>query len=147
MLASKRDRSALADEPMPSGPEVAIVSKPISFACLGERLAWAGSGPDPAVVGPSGHAEGERPAAEPGKEMTLDVAGEIGGADIADVALVHVSGWNKSICAEVAEPFRRVRVDFVVVDTSAQQATRLPTRRTVLSNTAIDRKSPRIRSA
>jgi hypothetical protein len=41
-LLSKDDwRLTLGDEPFESGPQVALVSNPLAFACRGERLAWA----------------------------------------------------------------------------------------------------------
>src|SRR6185437_6059715 len=91
LLASERDRAALADEPIPRGPEVAIVSKPIASACLGERLAWAGSGPDWSIVRPSCPSESERPKANACEEMTLRVAGNVGWSHVADVSVVNVA--------------------------------------------------------
>jgi hypothetical protein len=41
LLAKHNPRSALADEVVESGPQVPLVSKPISFACRAERLARA----------------------------------------------------------------------------------------------------------
>jgi len=104
---------------MPRGPEVAIVSKPKSFAALGERTAWTASGPDAAAVRPSGHAKRERPNPNACEEMALDVAADVAGADVADVAVVDISCWNKSICAEIAKPLRAIRVIFIVVNVAA----------------------------
>jgi hypothetical protein len=54
LLAKDDWRSALADEPVERRPKVPLISKPCAFACRAERLAWAGTRPDRAVVGPSG---------------------------------------------------------------------------------------------
>jgi hypothetical protein len=43
LLANRDRRAALFDEIVKCGPEVPLVIKPLSFACLGERLARAGS--------------------------------------------------------------------------------------------------------
>jgi hypothetical protein len=81
---------------------VAIVSKPATFACAGERLTWAGSRPYRPVVRPSGHAQGERPGSDAGKPMTLHVAGNVAGPHVADVSLIDIAGRNKSSCDEIA---------------------------------------------
>jgi hypothetical protein len=108
-------RATLAEEPVPSRPEVPLVSKPAAFACLAERLAWAGSGPDRPIVGPAGPAEREAPKPDAGEEMALGVASQIVGADVPDVPCIDVSGSNQSICDEGAQPFRRKRIALIIV--------------------------------
>ncbi|APZ81819.1 hypothetical protein vBEliSR6L_54 [Erythrobacter phage vB_EliS_R6L] len=41
LLPNDDDRADMLDEPVPVRPKVPLVSKPISCACRGERLAWA----------------------------------------------------------------------------------------------------------
>ncbi len=53
LLSKNNCRSALADEVVPGWPQVPLVSKRKSFACLGERLARTGSCPHGAVIGPA----------------------------------------------------------------------------------------------
>ena len=54
-LLSKHDcRAALLDEPVPDGPEVSVIVKSFLLARSAERLAWARSCPDRAVIRPSG---------------------------------------------------------------------------------------------
>jgi hypothetical protein len=118
LLSKHRWRAALRDEPMPGRPQVPLVIKPCSAACRAERLAWAGTGPHGLVVGPSSLSKSVGPDADAGEEMTLAIAGEVGWADIADVALVHVSGWKISGCNEVAEPRRSEWINLVVEDSA-----------------------------
>jgi hypothetical protein len=56
LLAKDCDRAALADEMEERWPKVPLVSKPFSFACLAERLAGTGAGPDRTIIGPTGAA-------------------------------------------------------------------------------------------
>jgi len=77
-LLSKDDwRAALCDEPMEVRPEVPLVVEPLALARRAERLAGAGAGPDRAVVGPSGEAEGVAPDADPCEEMALSESVEV----------------------------------------------------------------------
>lgn len=41
LLPNDDDRADMLDEPMPVRPNVPLISKPLSCACRGERLAWA----------------------------------------------------------------------------------------------------------
>lgn len=81
----------------------------------GEGLAGAGAGPHGPVVGPPGEPESEGPAADPGEEVALRVAGEIVRPHVADVPLVHVSGANMSGCHQPPQPLGRERIVLVVV--------------------------------
>jgi hypothetical protein len=75
------------------GPQVPLVSKPASFACRGERLARAGSGPDWPVLWPSGEAERKAPPADPGEEVALGITAQLVLADVFNGSFVHNSGW------------------------------------------------------
>ena len=87
-------RAALGDEAVKSGPEVSFVGMAFALSRARKRLTWTGAGPDGAVVGPSGEAEGVGPAADAGEEVDLVVASEIVGMDIEDGSLVDVAGAN-----------------------------------------------------
>jgi hypothetical protein len=77
-LLSKDDwRTALADEPVELGPEVALIGKSGSFSGGAEGLARTGAGPDGPVVGPSCETEGVGPNADTGEEVALGVALEV----------------------------------------------------------------------
>ncbi len=77
-LLSKDDwRTALADEPVELGPEVALIGKSGSFSGGAEGLAGAGAGPDGPVVGPSCETEGVGPDADTGEEVALRVTLEV----------------------------------------------------------------------
>jgi len=91
-LLSKDDwRAALLDEPMEVWPEVPLVIKPSSRACLGERLARTGTGPNRSIIWPAGAAKSVGPHPDAGEEMALGVGLEVVWSNIADVPLVHVA--------------------------------------------------------
>jgi hypothetical protein len=115
LLAKDDERAALADEPVEGGPKVPLVSKPAALACRAERLAWAGSGPDQPVVGPSGSPKSVGPDADAGEEMMLAVTGELARFDIAYVSLVHVAGRNHAGCDQLPQPGGGERIVLVVV--------------------------------
>jgi len=77
LLANDDARIALLDEMMESGPKVPLVSKPLSFACAAERLAWTTAGPDRPCIWPSGVADRVAPDSDPGKEMALAESDEV----------------------------------------------------------------------
>jgi hypothetical protein len=74
-------------------PQVPLVIKPRSFACRGERLARAGSGPDRSVLWPSGELQCKAPAANAGEEVALSESGEFAWLDVLNGSFVHNSGW------------------------------------------------------
>lgn len=91
-LLSKDDwRLALADEPMEVRPKVPLVIKPSSRACLGERLARTGTGPNRSIIWPAGAAKSVGPHPDAGEEMALGIRLEIVWSNIADVPLVNVA--------------------------------------------------------
>jgi len=91
-LLSKDDwRLVLADEPMEVRPEVPLVIKPSSRACLGERLARTGTGPNRSIIWPAGAAKSVGPHPDAGEEVALSVWLEVVWSNIADVPLVHVT--------------------------------------------------------
>jgi hypothetical protein len=115
-LLSKDDwRAVLRDEPMERWPQVPLVIKPAAFACRGERLAWAGSGPHGTVIRPSGEPQGVGPSANAGEEMALGVASEVVGPHVCDRPLVNVAWGDVTGFNEVAEPLSGIGVNLVVV--------------------------------
>ena len=77
-LLSKNDcRAALSDEPEHLRPEMSLVLDASSFTGCAERLTWAASGPDGAVVGPSCQSKSEGPSADAGEEVDLGVSFEV----------------------------------------------------------------------
>jgi len=90
-LLSKDDwRPALLDEPVPVGPKVPLVSKPLSFAWRAEGLAGAGACPHGTPVRPSGEAEGIGPDSDSGEPVALCEPPDVVGADVPDVTLVYL---------------------------------------------------------
>jgi len=110
-LLSKDDcRLALADEVVPMRPEVPLVSNPRSSACRAERLARTGSRPNRAVVGPSGEAQAEAPAADPCEEVALSVSTQSIWVHVSDVGLIHISIRDQTALDEFTQPRSRLRV-------------------------------------
>jgi hypothetical protein len=85
---------ALADKVKPCRPEVPLISKPFSFACLAERLAGTTAGPHGSIVGPTGAAQGITPNTEAGEEMALGKPGKVSWYDILNAPCIHFSGRN-----------------------------------------------------
>jgi hypothetical protein len=82
-LLSKDDwRTALADEPVELGPEVALIGKSGSFSGGAEGLTRARASPDGPVVGPSCETEGVGPDADSGEEVALREFAKIVGSNI-----------------------------------------------------------------
>jgi hypothetical protein len=115
-LLSKDDcRAALRDEPVEGGPQVPLVSKPISFACRAERLAWAGSGPDRTVVGPSRETQGEAPHADSGEEVALIKSSKFIWPNIFDAPFVDLARRDQAVSHQLAQPCGGEGIVFVVV--------------------------------
>jgi len=94
---------------------VPLVSKPLSLACRGERLARAGTGPRGAVVGPSGASEGVGPDADPGEEVALNIPGKVAWSDILDAPIVHVTGGDDPCPDQLPQRRSASRIDLVVI--------------------------------
>ena len=77
LFAKDMLRSALADEVEELGPQVPLVSKPITFACRAERLARAGACPDRFIIRPSTETQGMRPDANSGEEVALRESSQV----------------------------------------------------------------------
>ncbi|MCY1542796.1 hypothetical protein D9M68_785630 [compost metagenome] len=104
---------------MPGWPEVPLVSKPKSFACLAERLARTGTGPNRSTIWPAGATKGEGPDTDPGEEMALGVGAQVIGVHVLDRSFVHVARRDVPGGDQVAEPLRGIGVVLVVVGAHA----------------------------
>lgn len=114
-LLSKNDcRSTLADEVVPGRPQVPLVSKRKPFACLGERLTRAGTGPDGAIIGPTCTAQGERPDADSCEEVVLAISSEVVGSHILNISFIYIARRNVAGGDQVAQPFGCKWIDLVV---------------------------------
>lgn len=122
LLAKDVDRASLGHEPVRGGPKVPLVSKPSSFACRAERLAWAGHGPNGAAVGPTGATQGVGPDPDAGEEVALSKSSKFIWTNIADVPFVNDTGRNVASGNEFAQPRRSKRIDFVVVSPAIRRA-------------------------
>jgi len=74
-LLSKDDwRAALADEPEPGGPEVALVAGSVPSPGDAEGLAWTRAGPNGSIIWPACKAQGMGPSAKAGEQVDLGVS-------------------------------------------------------------------------
>src|SRR5206468_9525430 len=108
-------RPTLADEVEPVRPQVPLVSKPKAFACRAERLAGARARPNSSAVIPPSAAKRIGPDADPGEEMALGEFAQLVRSNIFDAPFVNHAGRNVAGSDQVAQPFGRKRVYFVVV--------------------------------
>lgn len=120
-------RATLADEPVPCGPEMAVVVKAAPLPARTERLTRATPCPYGSVVCPSGSTQSVGPAADACEEMALLVATEVVGLDPFNAALIHIPRCNQPRRNQIAQPLRRMRVNLVVV--GRHDATCAPTAR------------------
>jgi hypothetical protein len=102
------------DESEEDRPEVAFVGLRSAFAGDAEGLAGAGAGPEGPVVRPSSKSSCKGPAADPGEEVALGVAGEVVGSNIGDAPGVDVARRDQAGVDQVAQPGGRIGVDLVV---------------------------------
>jgi hypothetical protein len=94
---------------------MAVIIRATSRARNGERLAWARSGPNSAIICPSGASERVRPDADAGKEMALGEPGKIGTPHISNRSIIDFPGRDQSARNEIAQPLRGEWFNFVVV--------------------------------
>ncbi len=115
LLSKDRWRAALLDEPVEVRPQVPLVSKPRSFACLAERLARTGTSPNRSVIRPSGEPKGVAPDADSGEEMALRESTQVVRSDILNAPFVHDAWRNVPSIDQVAHPLGCEWLDLVVV--------------------------------
>jgi len=93
-LLSHDDRGpAGTDEAMKVRPQMPWIICSGSFACLRERLARTGAGPEGPFVSPASKSSCNGPEATAGKEVALGVAAEVVGVDDLDRSGVDVA-WH-----------------------------------------------------
>lgn len=114
LLSKDFRRSALADEMVPVGPKVPLVSKPACSACRAERLARTTTCPDRAIIGPSGATESVTPHPDPGEEMALGELGTIVGSEVTNISPVHDARRDQTGSNQVFKPIGRIWVDLIV---------------------------------
>jgi hypothetical protein len=115
-LLSKDDwRAALANEVEKCGPKVPLVIKPSSFACLAERLARTGTGPNRSVITESGASKRVAPDADSSEEVTLGISAQVVRSDILNAPFVYIAGRDMPGFYKVAQPLRGVWVNLVVI--------------------------------
>lgn len=102
LLSKDCCRAALFDEMVEVWPEVPLVIKPNSFACLAERLARATSGPYRSRVLPASHSESVGPNSDPGKEVTLDEPFDVERVNVLNTSFVDLSRGDVSSSDEVS---------------------------------------------
>lgn len=84
-LLSKDDwRASDLDKASEYGPQVALVFSASALAGDGPWLTWTRPGPHGPVIGPSGEAQGERPASDAAEEVAAGVPGQVGRSNIDD---------------------------------------------------------------
>jgi hypothetical protein len=110
LLSKDNWRAALCNEPEELWPEVSGVGKAGSLSGCAKRLAGAASGPDWAVVGPPGEAQGVAPDADPGEEVALNVRSKVIWRYINNAPLVHVAWRDVPSRNQVTQPLRCKRV-------------------------------------
>jgi hypothetical protein len=94
---------------------VPIIVKSAEAARVGKWLAGAGTGPDGAVIGPAGEAQGKRPSADAGEEVAAGVSFKVGRSNIDNCSLVNIAWWQVACGDEVADPLCCERVNLIVI--------------------------------
>lgn len=115
LFAKDRYRLSRGDEPEPLRPKMSVVSNAFLFPRDRERLAWAGAGPDPAIIGPSGKPEGIAPNCNARKEMALPVGAKVVGLDIFNGSFIDFSRGNQVSLDQFPQTRGFLWVDLVVV--------------------------------
>jgi hypothetical protein len=74
---------------LPCGPEVSWIIKPNAFACLAERLARTGTGPNRSVVSPASESKRDGPSAKAGEEMALGESAKVVWSNIFNAPFIN----------------------------------------------------------
>jgi hypothetical protein len=115
LLANCNDRSAGEAQFVKDGPKMSLVSEARAFAGCAERLAGEACGPDRAIVGPAGAAQGVGPHSDACEEVALIKSSKFIWPNIADVPFVYDAGSDVARSDEFAQPCRSEWIDLVVV--------------------------------
>lgn len=95
---------------------MSVVGRAAALAGGAKRLAGAGAGPNWSVIRPASELKGERPTADPGKEVALVVPFKIFGLDVSDRAAVDVAGREQARLHQIAKPIGAEPVPLAVID-------------------------------
>lgn len=125
LLSKDVCRTALGDKAPEIRPEVALVSGAELLAGAGERLAWAASGPDRSIVGPSRKSKCVAPSADTGEEVTLSVFSKFIWLYVCNASLIHDPVGDVTAFDEFAQPRGCFVVELVVVVHSPFIASRI----------------------
>lgn len=108
-------RAALADEVVEGWPQVPLVIKRRALACLAERLARTGTGPNRSVIWPACGTQCVGPNTNACEEVALGVWLEVIGVDIFNAPFVNITRGDVARSDEIAQPLGRKLVNLVVV--------------------------------
>jgi hypothetical protein len=116
LLAKDNVRFALANEPLPVRPQMALITEATFTSRGAERLTRAASGPDGFVVSPPRESQGVAPDSDAGEEMALSVTSQVASSNIDNWPLIDFAISNQSGSDQVPQPLCCIRVYFVVID-------------------------------
>ena len=104
LLSKDRWRSALGDEAVKSGPDMALIGMAFSLSSARKRLTGTGAGPDGSICGPAGEGEGEAPAADAGEKVALLVLFKLVWLDVLDWSCIDFPFRQLAGAYEVFQP-------------------------------------------
>ena len=110
------------EETEPFGPEVAVIGEAFGAPRRREGLTGATPRPNRSSVGPLGRAEGVRPDSDAGEEVGLLMGDDVLCFQVSNGPGVDDTWRDVSGRNQVANPLRRVRLDFVVDRHGAKHA-------------------------
>jgi hypothetical protein len=115
LLSKDNWRTALRDEAVELGPQVALVFISASLPSDGERLARTTAGPNRLIIRPSRKAQGVTPSTNAREEVTLCEPGKVAWLDIEDASFINVSISDQSCLNEFSQPCTNFLVVIVVI--------------------------------
>jgi hypothetical protein len=115
-LLSKEDwRTALGEEAVKDGPEMATVGCPLHLAADGEWLAWQTGTPTLELLA-SGEHEDEGPAADAGEEVSLAVSDDVVWANGFNWSFINKALLDQPALHQIAQPLAQERLALVEVE-------------------------------
>ena len=115
-LFSHNDRGPTgSNEVKEDGPEVALVRRALLLTSDAEGLAGGASGPQGALVGPSGEAGGEAPSSDARKEVALCETAQVRRIHVKNGSLINFPFSYQTFVYEVTQPLGGVRLHLVVI--------------------------------
>lgn len=95
---------------------MAVIVLSLALPGLTEGLAGRRAGPDGQALGHAGEAQRVGPAADPGEEMALREAAQVGGLHLEDGASVHLARGQQPGRDQIPQPGAGRGIGVVVVD-------------------------------